>query len=87
MFDGLLNLYFPNSNRSPTLLQQDLRHDPNTIKELEKMRQSPVSPEEGRAMAEKINAFGYLECSGKLEFETFDFQNFESESLNKVFTS
>lgn len=29
------------------------------------MRQSPVSPEEGRAMAEKINAFGYLECSGK----------------------
>lgn len=45
--------------------KKDLRHDPNTIKELEKMRQSPVSPEEGRAMAEKINAFGYLECSAK----------------------
>ena len=44
---------------------KDLRHDHNTIKELEKMRQLPVSPEEGRAMAEKINAFGYLECSAK----------------------
>lgn len=32
------------------------------------MRQSPVSPEEGRAMAEKINAFGYLECSGEHRF-------------------
>lgn len=45
--------------------KKDLRHDPNTIRELEKMRQSPVSPEEGKAMAEKINAFGYLECSAK----------------------
>lgn len=44
---------------------QDLRFDPNTVKELGKMKQEPVKPEEGRTMAEKINAFAYLECSAK----------------------
>lgn len=29
------------------------------------MKQEPVKPEDGRAMAEKINAFAYLECSAK----------------------
>lgn len=29
------------------------------------MKQEPVKPEEGRNMAEKINAFAYLECSAK----------------------
>ena len=29
------------------------------------MKQEPVKPEEGRTMAEKINAFAYLECSAK----------------------
>ncbi len=29
------------------------------------MKQEPVKSEEGRAMAEKINAFAYLECSAK----------------------
>ena len=48
-----------------SLLFQDLRNDPNTIKELGKMKQEPVKPEEGRTMAEKINAFAYLECSAK----------------------
>ena len=47
------------------ILFQDLRGDSNTIKELSKMKQEPVKPEEGRAMAEKINAFAYLECSAK----------------------
>merc|ERR1711970_524863 len=45
--------------------KKDLRNDSNTIKELGKMKQEPVRPEEGRTMAEKINAFGYLECSAK----------------------
>merc|ERR1712018_480317 len=45
--------------------KKDLRNDPDTIKELGKMRQEPVKPEEGRAMAEKIDAFAYLECSAK----------------------
>ena len=29
------------------------------------MKQEPVKPEEGRAMAERINAIAYLECSAK----------------------
>jgi Ras family protein A len=45
--------------------KKDLRNDPLTIKELAKMKQEPVKPQEGRAMAEKINAFAYLECSAK----------------------
>lgn len=45
--------------------KKDLRNDPTTIRELAKMKQEPVKPEEGRAMAEKINAFAYLECSAK----------------------
>ena len=48
-----------------SLVFQDLRNDPNTIKELAKMKQEPVKPEDGRTMAEKINAFAYLECSAK----------------------
>jgi len=35
------------------------------VTELAKMKQEPVKPEEGRAMAEKISAFAYLECSAK----------------------
>lgn len=29
------------------------------------MKQEPVKPQEGRAMAEKISAYAYLECSAK----------------------
>ena len=35
------------------------------LQELAKMKQEPVKGEEGRSMAEKINAFGYLECSAR----------------------
>lgn len=35
------------------------------FQELAKMKQEPVKPQEGRTMAEKINAFAYLECSAK----------------------
>jgi len=45
--------------------KKDLRNDSTTIKELAKMKQEPVKSEDGRAMAEKINAFGYLECSAR----------------------
>ena len=45
--------------------KKDLRNDASTIRELAKMKQEPVKYEEGRSMAEKINAFGYLECSAK----------------------
>ncbi|KGL78729.1 Rho-related GTP-binding protein RhoC, partial [Tinamus guttatus] len=45
--------------------KKDLRHDEHTRRELAKMKQEPVRPEEGRDMANRISAFGYLECSAK----------------------
>lgn len=45
--------------------KKDLRQDEMTKRELMKMKQEPVRPEEGKAVAEKINAFAYLECSAK----------------------
>ncbi|EGT42143.1 hypothetical protein CAEBREN_21624 [Caenorhabditis brenneri] len=45
--------------------KRDLREDPQTVRELAKMKQEPVKPEQGRAIAEQIGAFAYLECSAK----------------------
>jgi Ras homolog gene family, member A len=45
--------------------KKDLRNDEQTKKELMKMRQEPVRPEQGRAMSDKIGAYAYLECSAK----------------------
>ena len=46
--------------------KKDLRHDENVCRELAKAKQEPVKTEEGQAMAEKIGASAYLECSAKL---------------------
>merc|ERR1712179_371082 len=43
----------------------DLRNDERTLEELAGMKQTRVRQEEGLAMAEKIKAFKYLECSAK----------------------
>ncbi|OZC10207.1 Ras family protein [Onchocerca flexuosa] len=45
--------------------EADLRNDQQTIRELAKMKQEPVRSEQGRAIAEQIGAFAYLECSAK----------------------
>ena len=45
--------------------KKDLRNDPNTIKELGKIKQEPVKLEQGSAMAEQIHAFAYHECSAR----------------------
>jgi small GTP-binding protein len=45
--------------------KRDLRNDEATKKELMKLRQEPVRPDQGRAMADKIGAYAYLECSAK----------------------
>ena len=45
--------------------KKDLRNDPTTRQELERMKQAPVRTEEGRAMAERIAAAAYVECSAK----------------------
>lgn len=46
--------------------KKDLRFDDVTRRELAKSKQEPVKTEDGRAMAEKIGAYAYLECSAKL---------------------
>ncbi|SOV04055.1 GTPase Rho1 [Ustilago sp. UG-2017a] len=52
----------------PTILvgcKKDLRHDSKIVDELRKTSQRPVSAEEGMAVAQKIGAVRYLECSAK----------------------
>ncbi|KAF8497893.1 small GTPase-binding protein [Russula emetica] len=54
--------------RLPIILvgcKKDLRCDPKTIEDLRKIDQRPVTPEEGIAVAQKIGARQYLECSAK----------------------
>eukprot|EP00128_Syssomonas_multiformis_P004722 Colp12_sorted_trinity150504_noHs@10705 len=45
--------------------KKDLRGDENTLKELAKMKQVPVSYENGQEMAARIKAYKYIECSAK----------------------
>ncbi|XP_063714117.1 rho-related GTP-binding protein RhoC [Symsagittifera roscoffensis] len=45
--------------------KKDLRTCENTKRELAKLKQEPVKMEEGRQMADKINASAFLECSAK----------------------
>nr|XP_061813488.1 rho-related GTP-binding protein RhoA-B-like isoform X1 [Nerophis lumbriciformis] len=45
--------------------KKDLRNDEHTRRELAKMKQEPVKQEDGRDMANRIGAFGYMECSAK----------------------
>ncbi|KAJ8092112.1 GTP-binding protein Rho1 [Marasmius sp. AFHP31] len=45
--------------------KKDLRRDQRVIEELRKTSQRPVTPEEGMAVAQKIGAKHYLECSAK----------------------
>lgn len=45
--------------------KRDLRNDPKTIEDLRKTNQQPVTTDEGMAIANKIGAYKYLECSAK----------------------
>ncbi|KZT59397.1 small GTPase-binding protein [Calocera cornea HHB12733] len=47
--------------------RKDLRHEAKRIERLAKISRHPVTPEEGMAVAEKINAHRYLECSAKMD--------------------
>jgi len=45
--------------------KMDLRNDPKTLEVLAQMNRRPVTHEEGEAVANKIGAYKYLECSAK----------------------
>ena len=45
--------------------KKDLRNDSQTIQELGKRSQKPVTIDEGRTIAERIKAVEYIECSAK----------------------
>ncbi|XP_043836165.1 transforming protein RhoA-like [Dromiciops gliroides] len=45
--------------------KKDLRNDEATKLELAKRKLEPVKTEDGRDMANRIGAFGYIECSAK----------------------
>ncbi|KAI6239825.1 Rho-1 [Aphelenchoides fujianensis] len=46
--------------------KKDLRTDPQTIRDLDRNKQEPVKTEQAKAIAERIGAFAYLECSAKI---------------------
>ncbi|KAM9798027.1 rho-related GTP-binding protein RhoB-like [Neosynchiropus ocellatus] len=45
--------------------KKDLRNDESVKNELSRLKLEPVRAEEGRAMAARIGAYDYLECSAK----------------------
>ncbi|XP_018975742.2 rho-related GTP-binding protein RhoB-like [Cyprinus carpio] len=45
--------------------KKDLRSDDNVRSELSRIKQEPVRTEDGRAMAARIGAHDYIECSAK----------------------
>ncbi|CAG5927942.1 unnamed protein product [Menidia menidia] len=45
--------------------KKDLRNDENVKNELSRLKLEPVKTEDGRAMAARIGAYDYLECSAK----------------------
>ncbi|XP_062381434.1 rho-related GTP-binding protein RhoA-A-like [Sardina pilchardus] len=70
--ENILETWFPEVNhfcpKVPIILvgtHKDLRNNDHTLRELAKIKQQPVKQEEGRDMANRINAFGYMECSAK----------------------
>ncbi|CAK5082199.1 unnamed protein product [Meloidogyne enterolobii] len=45
--------------------KKDLRNDPQTIRDLSRNKQDPIKTDQGKAVAEQIGAYAYLECSAK----------------------
>ncbi|KAJ3316283.1 GTP-binding protein Rho1, partial [Blyttiomyces sp. JEL0837] len=46
-------------------LKADLRNDPNELQKLASRGAYPVSSQEGQAMANRIGAYAYIECSAR----------------------
>uniref|UniRef100_UPI00358F41E6 rho-related GTP-binding protein RhoB-like n=1 Tax=Myxine glutinosa TaxID=7769 RepID=UPI00358F41E6 len=45
--------------------KKDVRHDESVRAELARTKREPVRAEEGRAMADRVDAFDYVECSAR----------------------
>ena len=58
-----LQHYSPNTPIILVGTKADLREEPKVIEKLSEQRMEPVSPEQGRAVAQRIKAVKYLECS------------------------
>jgi Ras family protein A len=54
--------------------KKDLRNNAAVIEELKKVHQKPVTYEEGKAVADQIGAYKYMECSAR-----------ERDGVNEVF--
>jgi len=54
--------------------KKDLRNNTAVIEELKKVHQKPVTYEEGKAVADQIGAYKYMECSAR-----------ERDGVNEVF--
>ncbi|KRY31504.1 Ras-like GTP-binding protein rhoA, partial [Trichinella spiralis] len=66
--------------------KKDLRNDPQTLRELGKMKQEPVRTEQGKGMAEQIGAYAYLECSAKTKEGVREvFETATRAALQKMF--
>lgn len=62
----------------------DLRGDQSMVASLAKKNQVPVSTEKTKAMATKINAYAYVECSAKIQQGVQDvFETAAKAALNK----
>jgi len=71
-FEKIQTYWFPEVQKHcptvPLILcgnKLDLRDDQETLTNLEKQDQTPVTKEEGIKMAAEINAYSYVECSAK----------------------
>lgn len=58
-----LQHYSPNTPIILVGTKSDMREEPGIIEKLKEQRLEPVTPEQGRAAAQKIKAVKYLECS------------------------
>lgn len=65
--------------------KQDLRHEPGTMKRLGEMKESPVTYDQGKTLAEKLGAAAYVDCSAKTKVGVSEvFDNVVSAILDSV---
>lgn len=65
--------------------KQDLRNDPRTIEKLAAIKELPVTYDQGKALADKLGAAAYVDCSAKTKFGVKEaFENVISAILDSA---